>query len=255
MAPPPVHELAAEPGWRSADLISDLHLQESDPATFDAWRRFVAASDADALFILGDLFEAWPGDDVLDLGGFEAGCARVLREATSRRPVFFMHGNRDFLVGEAFARAGCVRLLPDPTVLALGPHRWLLSHGDPLCLGDTEYLAFRAQVRQAPWQRDLLRRPLAERQALARSMRAQSEDRKRSGATYADADPDEARAWLAAAKAPTLVHGHTHRPADHDLGSGLRRIVLSDWDLQARPPRAEALRLSIDGSARRIPLA
>ena len=255
MAPPPVHPLAAEPGWRSADLISDLHLQESDPATFDAWRRFLATSDADALFILGDLFEAWPGDDVLDLGGFEADCARALREAAARRPVFFMHGNRDFLVGEAFSRATGVRLLPDPTVLVLGEHRWLLSHGDPLCLGDTEYLAFRAQVRQEQWQRELLRRPLAERQALARSMRARSEDRKRSGATYADADPDEARAWLGAANAATLVHGHTHRPADHDLGAGLRRIVLSDWDLQARPPRAEALRLSIDGSARRIPLA
>ena len=255
MAPPPVHPLAAEPGWRSADLISDLHLQESDPATFDAWRRFLATSDADALFILGDLFEAWPGDDVLDLGGFEADCARALREAAARRPVFFMHGNRDFLVGEAFSRATGVRLLPDPTVLVLGEHRWLLSHGDPLCLGDTEYLAFRAQVRQEQWQRELLRRPLAERQALARSMRARSEDRKRSGATYADADPDEARAWLGAANAATLVHGHTHRPADHDLGAGLRRIVLSDWDLQARPPRAEALRLSIHGSARRIPLA
>ena len=81
------------------------------------------------------------------------------------------------------------------------------------------------------------------------------EDRKRSGATYADADPDEARAWLAAAKATTLVHGHTHRPADHDLGAGLRRIVLSDWDLQARPPRAEALRLSAGGGVQRIPLA
>ena len=255
MAPPPVHELAAEPRWRSAALASRLLLHESGPAPFEAWRRFLAASDADALFILGDLFEAWPGDDVLDLGGYEADCARALREAAARRPVFFMHGNRDFLVGEAFARATGVRLLPDPTVLLLGEHRWLLSHGDPLCLDDTEYLAFRAQVRQAQWQRELLRRPLAERQALARSMRAQSEDRKRSGATYADADPDEARDWLAAANATTLVHGHTHRPADHDLGSGLRRIVLSDWDLQARPPRAEARRLSIDGGARRIPLA
>lgn len=255
MAPPPVHELKAEPAWRSADLISDLHLQESDAATFEAWRLFLAAPGADALFILGDLFEAWPGDDVLEVAGFEAECARVLREAAARRPVFFMHGNRDFLIGEAFARATGVRLLTDPTVLALGAHRWLLSHGDPLCLGDSEYLKFRAQVRDPQWQRELLRRPLAERQALARSLRAQSEDRKRSGVAYADADPGESLAWLAAARATTLVHGHTHRPAEHELGAGLRRIVLSDWDLQARPPRAEALRLSTDGSARRIPLA
>lgn len=255
MAPPPVHELTAEPAWRSVDLISDLHLQDSEPATFEAWRRFVTAPGADALFILGDLFEAWPGDDVLEAGGFEAECAEVLREAAARRPVFFMHGNRDFLVGEAFALATGVRLLPDPTVLAWGAHRWLLSHGDPLCLGDTDYLAFRARVRDPQWQRELLRRPLAERQALARSMRAQSEDRKRSGATYADADTAEARAWLAAGRATTLVHGHTHRPADHDLGAGLRRLVLSDWDLRAHPPRAEALRLAADGSARRIALA
>lgn len=255
MAPPPVHELPAGPAWASADLISDLHLQESEPATFEAWRRFMAAPGADALFILGDLFEAWPGDDVLELAGFEAECARVLREAAARCPVFFMHGNRDFLIGESFARATGVRLLADPTVLPLGAHRWLLSHGDPLCLGDTDYLRFRAQVRDPQWQRELLRRPLAERQALARSLRARSEDRKRSGAAYADADPDEARAWLAAARSTTLVHGHTHRPAEHDLGAGLRRIVLSDWDLQAQPPRAEALRLAIDGSARRIAVA
>ena len=255
MAPPPIHDLRAEPSWRSADLISDLHLQEGEPSTFDAWRRYMAAPGADAVFILGDLFEAWPGDDVLQSPGFEADCAEVLRRAAAERPVFFMHGNRDFLVGDAFARATGVRLLDDPTVLELGGHRWLLSHADALCLGDTDYLRFRAQVRDPKWQRELLARPLPERQALARSLRAQSEDRKRSGVSYADVDADEARAWLAAARATTLVHGHTHRPADHELVPGLRRIVLSDWDLQARPPRAEALRLSADGTARRVALA
>lgn len=255
MASPPAHELAAEPSWRSVDLISDLHLQDSDPATFEAWRRYLAAPGADAIVILGDLFEAWPGDDVLQVPGFSADCAAVLRGATAARPVFFMHGNRDFLVGEAFAAATGVRLLPDPSVLAFGGCRWLLSHADALCLGDVEYLRFREQVREPKWQRDLLARPLAERQALARSLRAKSEDRKRSGATYADVDTGEARACLAAARATVLVHGHTHRPAEHDLGDGLRRVVLTDWDLQARPPRAEALRLSIDGTARRVPLA
>ena len=255
MAPSLVPELQAEPHWRSADLISDLHLQDSEPATFDAWRRYMALPAADAVFILGDLFEAWPGDDVLQVPGLAAECAQVLREATRWRPVFFLHGNRDFLVGEAFARATGVRLLADPTVFVLGGVRWLLSHGDALCLGDTDYLRFRAQVRDAQWQQQLLARPLAERQALARSMRAQSEDRKRAGADYADVDRDEARAWLAAAQAPTLVHGHTHKPAEHDLGGGLRRIVLTDWDLAARPARAEALRLTLDGGAQRIRLA
>ncbi|KQT10342.1 UDP-2,3-diacylglucosamine diphosphatase [Ramlibacter sp. Leaf400] len=255
MALPPVHELAAEPSWRSVDLISDLHLQDSEPATFEAWRRYLASPGADAIVILGDLFEAWPGDDVLQVPGFSADCAAVLRAASAARPVFFMHGNRDFLVGEAFAQATGVQLLPDPTVLAFGGQRWLLSHADALCLGDVEYLRFREQVRDPKWQRALLARPLAERQALARSLRAKSEGRKRSGATYADVDTDAARAWLAAARATVLVHGHTHRPAEHDLGDGLRRVVLTDWDLQAQPPRAQALRLSVEGRARRVPLA
>lgn len=255
MALPPIHELQAGPDWACADLVSDLHLQEPDAATVEAWTRWMAEPAACALFILGDLFEAWPGDDVLQARGFESRCAAVLREASLRRPVYFMHGNRDFLAGAAFAEATGLRLLPDPTVLAFGPTRWLLSHGDALCLGDTDYLRFRSQVRDPAWQRELLARPLAERQALARTLRARSEDRKRAGGDYADVDAGEARAWLAAAQASTLVHGHTHRPAEHDLGGGLRRVVLSDWDLSADPPRAEVLRLSRDGGLQRLPLA
>ncbi|WBY01588.1 UDP-2,3-diacylglucosamine diphosphatase [Ramlibacter tataouinensis] len=255
MALPAFAELAAGAGWRRADLISDLHLHEGEPATFAAWRRFMASTPADAVFILGDLFEAWPGDDVARQPGFAADCAAVLRDAAARRPVFFLHGNRDFLVGEALADSTGMRLLADPTVLSFGPRRWLLSHGDLLCLGDTEYLRFRAQVRAPDWQRDFLARPLAERQAVASQLRAQSEARKRSGLPYADVDPGEARAWLRAASADTLVHGHTHKPARHDLGDGLQRIVLTDWDLAASPARAQALRLSADGGWQRLPLA
>lgn len=255
MAPATIPELAADPVWGSVAVISDLHLQEAEAATFEAWARFMAAPGADAVFILGDLFEAWPGDDVLDASTFEARCARVLRESATRRPVFFMHGNRDFLVGEAFAREAGVRLLADPIVLAFGGHRWLLSHGDLLCLEDTDYLRFREQVRDPAWQRELLARPLAERQALARSLRTQSEDRKRSGVPYADVDGVEARAWLGAARAGTLVHGHTHRPAEHPLGAGLRRLVLPDWDAQSQPPRGGGLRLSAEGQAQRLPPA
>ncbi len=255
MALPPFAEHTADPGWRCVDFISDLHLQQGEPGTFDAWRRYLASAPADAVFILGDLFEAWPGDDVIDEPGFEADCAAVLREACARQPIFFLHGNRDFLVGQAFAAATGVRLLADPTVLSFGGRRWLVSHGDLLCLGDTEYLRFRGQVRAPGWQRDFLARPLAERQAIARQLRTQSEERKRSGAPYADVDAEEARAWLRAAGARTLVHGHTHKPAEHDLGDGLQRIVLTDWDLGGLPPRAEALRLSSDGAWRRLPLA
>lgn len=209
---------------------------------------------ADAVFILGDLFEAWPGDDAAEEAGFEADCAAVLREAAAARPVFFMHGNRDFLVGDALmARCGAT-LLQDPTVLGFAGRRWLLTHGDMLCLEDTDYLAFRAQVRSAGWQQQVLQLPLARRRAMARELRAQSEARQAQGGPYADVDDAAAGEWLRAARATTMIHGHTHRPRDHELGAGRVRIVLSDWDLAAAPPRAEVLRLDATG-AQRVPLA
>lgn len=244
-------EIVAPPGWRTVDLISDLHLQASEPATVAAWQGYLETTPADAVFILGDLFEVWVGDDAAALPGFEAQCADLLRAASARRPVFFMHGNRDFLVGADFAARCGMTLVADPTVLVLHGERWLLSHGDALCLEDTEYLRFRAQVRTPEWQRALLARPLEERRTLARSVRAQSEDRKRSpDMVWADVDADAARDWLRQAGAHTLVHGHTHRPAIHDLGQGLRRIVLSDWDVAAHPPRAQLLCLSSAGAQR-----
>jgi len=247
-------EIVAPAGWRTVDLISDLHLQAADAATFDAWRGYLETSPADAIFILGDLFEVWIGDDAAALPGFESQCADVLRTATARRPIFFMHGNRDFLLGSAFAAQCGMTLIDDPTVLVLHDRRWLLSHGDLLCLEDTEYLRFRAQVRTPDWKAAVLARPIDERRALARSVRAQSEDRKQSpGMVWADVDADAARDWLRKAGATTLVHGHTHKPRTHSLGEGLERIVLSDWDAAAHPPRAQLLCLS-SGGARRVDL-
>ena len=253
---PPVAELIAPSHWRTVDCISDLHLVASEPATFAAWQRYMADTPADAVCILGDLFEVWVGDDAVaaDPGGFDAACMEVLRAAAGQRPVFFMHGNRDFLVGRAGLAACGVALLNDPTVLQFAGQRWLLSHGDALCLDDTDYLQFRALVRSPQWQTEFLAKPLAERQQIARGIRSQSEQRKRSGAIYADVDTAAARDWLQAAQAPVLIHGHTHRPARHDLGDGLQRWVLSDWDLAATPPRGEALRLSAAG-VQRLPLA
>lgn len=246
---PRIQELQAPPVWRMVELISDLHLQPAQPANFEAWRRYMAQTDADAVFILGDLFEAWVGDDAVAEPGFDADCAAVLQAAARRRPVFFMHGNRDFLVGDGLL-AGCgVTLLPDPTVFGFLGQRWLLTHGDQLCLADTEYMRFREVVRTPAWQQALLAKPLAERRALARAMREQSEARHRTGQTYTDVDATAAVQWLQAADATTLVHGHTHRPADHALPGGLRRIVLSDWDAAAQ--RLEALRIDAAG-ARRI---
>jgi UDP-2,3-diacylglucosamine hydrolase len=209
----------------------------------------------DALFILGDLFEAWVGDDVAETPGFEQQCAEVLRSTAQRLPVFFLAGNRDFLVGPALARATGVTLLADPTVFSFGAHRWLLSHGDALCLADTEYLAFRVQVRDPAWQHAFLAQTLAKRQDMARGMRAESEQLKQSGRAYADVDTGAALKWLGAADARVLVHGHTHKPADHALDAARRRIVLSDWDADATPPRLEALRIRADGRAERVTLA
>ncbi|HEY2258011.1 MAG TPA: UDP-2,3-diacylglucosamine diphosphatase [Variovorax sp.] len=244
-------EIVAPPNWRTVDLISDLHLQAADAATFGAFQGYLETSPADAIFILGDLFEVWIGDDAATLPGFEAQCAALLRAAAARRPLYFMHGNRDFLVGADFAARCGMTLIDDPCVLVLHGERWLLSHGDLLCLEDTEYLRFRAQVRSAAWQQAILAQPLEERRVLARSVRAQSEDRKQSpDMVWADVDADAARDWLRQAGARTLVHGHTHKPANHALGDGLRRIVLSDWDAQARPPRAQLLCLSGAGAQR-----
>lgn len=246
----PWPELKAPAHWCQIDFISDLHLQASEPATFEAWQHTLQTTRADALFILGDLFEVWVGDDVaLDLGAdsFEAQCARVLHATTQRVPVYFMHGNRDFLLRPAFARLCGITLLGDPTLLQLGHERYLLSHGDALCLDDTDYLQFRAQVRSVAWQNNFLSQPLAARQAIARGLREQSELRKRSGVAYADVDAQGARDWLQTAQASTLIHGHTHRPADHDLGGGLHRVVLSDWDAAALPPRQEVLSLCRQG--------
>lgn len=246
-------ELVAPAAWRTVDLISDLHLQAGEPETFEAWRGYLETTPADAIFILGDLFEVWVGDDAAMSDGFERQCAALLRQASARRPIFFMHGNRDFLVGQAFAAQSGMTLLRDPTVLVLHGERWLLSHGDMLCIDDTDYILFRAQVRDPAWQRAFLSKPLDERRAVGRAMRARSEDNKRQPDTvWADVDTGTARTWLRKSGAHTLIHGHTHRPAEHplDQAAGLRRIVLSDWDAAARPPRAQALCLSAAGVVR-----
>lgn len=216
------------------------------------------STPADAVFILGDLFEVWVGDDAVDVttgaqDSFEERCVRLLGQTAGRLALFFMHGNRDFLVGRRLMEQCNTSLLADPTVLGFNNQRWLLSHGDAWCLEDVDYMAFRREVRSIAWQRSFLARPLAERQAIARGLREQSEARKKSGATYADVDNPTALAQLQAANAQILIHGHTHQPAVHDLGHGHSRVVLSDWDAAAKPPRAEVLRLTA-GGLRRIAL-
>jgi UDP-2,3-diacylglucosamine hydrolase len=242
------------------DFISDLHLQAAERPTFSAWMGYMQSTQADAVFILGDLFEVWVGDDAaLVAESFEAECVAVLRQTGARLALFIMQGNRDFLMGPALMQACRATALPDPSVLDFAGQRWLLSHGDALCVDDLEYLAFRKQVRSAEWQQDFLLKPLAERQAIARSIRQTSASRKLEGGTYADVDTAAALALLHAAKAPHLLHGHTHKPGQHLLAPGMLRTVLSDWDATATPPRAEVLRLTVqtlgEPTLRRIPAA
>jgi UDP-2,3-diacylglucosamine hydrolase len=241
-------ELIAPPSWRCIDFISDLHLQVSEPDTFAAWESYLTHTAADAVFILGDLFEVWVGDDCLLPNSFEQRCADVLKRTSARNAIYVMHGNRDFLLSTAFMKTSGCTPLPDPTVIALGGTRWLLTHGDSLCLDDVDYQHFRKIVRGTQWQQAFLSKPLLDRESIAKGIRSQSEDRKRSTVHYADADTAATVALLNSNAAQHMIHGHTHRPATHTLPSGQTRTVLSDWDQAASPPRAEVLRLQLHES-------
>lgn len=248
--------LTAPPSWRCIDFVSDLHLHEGLRRTGDAFARYLRDTPADAVLILGDLFEAWVGDDMRS-EPFEAGCVQALRAFGERRHLAIMVGNRDFLLGEDMLQACAAHPLGDPTVLKAFGQRHLLIHGDSLCLADTAYLQFRAQVRQPAWQQAFLAAPLGARLDQARRMReaSQAHQQQQAREEWADVDEAAAEAWLDAASAHTLVHGHTHRPASTLFG-GLQdgmarwRHVTIDWDLDHGAPRAEVLRLTAEGFSR-----
>ena len=215
-------------------LISDLHLSEDAPEltrlfsdTLGRW-----AGHVDALYILGDLFEYWVGDD--DDAPFNRQVLDTLRAFSERSALYVMRGNRDFLLGDGFAAASGAILLDDPHGLQIGSTRYLLSHGDALCTADHAYQQFRAQSRDPAWQQAMLARPLAERHAIARQARAQSEQAKRRNGLnpISDVTDEAVRALLDAHDWPMLVHGHTHRPACHVIDDGTRqtqRWVIADW--------------------------
>jgi len=252
--PPHTAQFVAPAAWRAIEFASDLHLGEHTPRTVDAFAAYLRCTDADAVFLLGDLFEVWVGDDARD-AGFESELAALLREAASRRTLAFMAGNRDFLVGEALLSACGVQALADPTLLVAFGQRILLTHGDALCLADTGYQQFRRAVRGTPWQRDFLSRPLAERRRIAGEIRSESERLKRGqpAAHWVDIDPAAAAHWMHETNSPTLVHGHTHVPSTGSIGRGLVRHVLSDWDFEGDTARADVLRLDALGIRRKRP--
>lgn len=247
-------EFEAPPAWRAIDVVSDLHLQASHPKTLAGFEQHLQTTDADAVMLLGDVFEAWVGDDA-GLHGFEAEVAEVLQAASSRLCLAFMAGNRDFLVGHAMLRSCGITAFPDPTVLVAFGQRVLLTHGDALCLDDQAYQRFRAEVRTAHWREAFLARPLAERQTIARQMREASDEHQRSmdPKDWADVDAGVAVQWMHEAGTPVMIHGHTHRPGRQMLAPGHWREVLSDWDLDEAPTRAEVLRLTAAGLVRMAP--
>jgi len=218
-------------------LISDLHLEEQRPDISRAFLRFLRerAVQAEALYILGDFFEGWIGDDGMSPFQHEIAAAlRQLSETGTR--IFLMHGNRDFLIGQAFCReAGCT-LLNDPCVVELEGERVLLMHGDSLCTADQAYMRMRRLLRN-PLSLFILRHlPLAKRQQLARKLRNESRTQTRMKAeAITDVTPTEVERVMAKHRVHTLIHGHTHRPAVHELtvnGQPVQRIVLGDWDTQ-----------------------
>ncbi len=191
------------------------------------------ARQADALFILGDLFEAWVGDDDCT-EPFNAGIIAALRAASdSGLKISVLHGNRDFLLGSDFCAASGVKLLNDPYILSTAEWQFVLSHGDALCLDDAEYMAFRAQVRHPEWQAALLAKPLVERRAIAAHMREVSESSQRNKEIpCTDLQPAATDDFLREHGYATFIHGHTHQPAKHDHivdGIHVERWVLSDW--------------------------
>ena len=234
-------------------FISDLHLEADRPDIGKQFLEFLArdAAEADDLYILGDLFEAWVGDD--DPNTHYFAIKRALRKLTdSGIPVYFMHGNRDFMVGKGFANETGVKILSDPYKVTMYGQKTLLSHGDALCIDDVQYQRVRKMVRDPDWQATMRAKPLKERLRIAKEARRQSlEQTINKSLEIMDVNQGEVERVIQEHGVDVLLHGHTHRPAIHDVVLGNRkakRIVLGDWYTQGsvvrwdtRGPKLEVL--------------
>ena len=212
-------------------FISDIHLSEDTPYLTNAFKTFLNESKeiCTHLFILGDLFEIWVGDD--DDDPFNQEIKKVLADFTSNGPkTFFMHGNRDFLIGEAFADEVGISILPDPHTLDINGLKTIISHGDFLCTDDVDYIDFRNKVRSEEWQKDFLSKDIAERNEIANSLRSDSRDAtSQKPLDITDVNIESTNNFLEENKPDIFIHGHTHRPKIHDYDLS-KRIVLGDWD-------------------------
>ena len=228
-------------------FISDLHLDPARPEVTRALAAFLANNKqrCDRLYILGDLFEAWIGDD--DDAPIVTEVTGLLRAFTAEGPeLYLMQGNRDFLLGAGFCNAVGAQLLPDPTVMDLYGTPTLLLHGDSLCTGDEDYQAFRKTARSAQWQSELLARSLPERRALASQLREMSNLANSNKAEdIMDVNPREVEQIMSAFGVSQLIHGHTHRPGRHDNAAGCR-WVLGDWEAAGWALTATPDRLKLD---------
>ena len=232
-------------------FISDLHLCGERPAITRLFLDFLRrrAGKADALYILGDLFEYWIGDEAVKQEEFQI-VVRGLRDLTANEtPVLVMHGNRDFLMARDFEKATGCRLLPDPTLVELHGTPTLLMHGDTLCTDDIEYMAFRAKVRDTGWQQEFLGKSMAERDAIVRNYREISKNStSNKKPEIMDVNQKAVENVMREYNVQRLIHGHTHRPKEHVFeldGQPARRIVLGDWYEQGSV-------LSVDASGWRL---
>lgn len=215
-------------------FISDLHLHPARPAIIEGFIAYLASirGEAESLYILGDLFEAWIGDDSPE-PAYQPVKSALKQCVEHGTPVFMMHGNRDFLIGQTFERETSCTLIDDPTLVDLYGTPTLLMHGDSLCTDDSDYQALRLRLRDPEWQRQALSLPLEERLQLAREARELSELSSRDKDAYImDVNREEVLRRMQQHGAEQLIHGHTHRPGEHDLtldGRPLKRLVLGDW--------------------------
>jgi UDP-2,3-diacylglucosamine hydrolase len=215
-------------------FISDLHLSARHPKILQGLLGFLDANNGntDALYILGDFFDAWIGDD--DDNAFINEIKNHLLQFSQICPIYFIHGNRDFLIGDSFAKESGIQLLCDATTLNLEGKQALIMHGDALCTQDMEYLKFRAMVRNPVWQQHILSFPLPQRRQMAEDLRQKSQSLNAMKAEdIMDVTPAEVERVIAAHQADVLIHGHTHRPGKHQLtlasGKHAERWVLGDW--------------------------
>jgi UDP-2,3-diacylglucosamine hydrolase len=215
-------------------FISDLHLDQDKPEITQQFLSFLKARaiDARALYILGDLFEVWLGDD--DETDTFSEVFAALKEFSGAAELFFMHGNRDFLVGQNLAESLNMTLLSDPHLLQLGEQKIALMHGDLLCSDDVDYQNFRKLVRHPQWQQEFLAKPLSERQGIAEALRRKSaEAMDQKSSQIMDVNKQTVEQTFADLDIDILIHGHTHRPAIHQLSGARQRIVLGDWQPEA----------------------